>query len=284
MSNDIFKQSKSMNFKGVFMNKYVVGTLFFTYVFLVENVSAEVLQSDTIINDPQTSRHAAFEHTQSTHSDKTFGWDSRIFIESDYITEGRNNLSGSGLYSVSTEFNYGDFYITPWLAKGISADYSEVNLNVNYGIYAVDKLEVFVGYGYLKSYEGDIDATDHEVNIDFSYDYRNDIQILASIYHSFDADGLFSEIAFIKSYKFKGVLLVDVSSSLGFNSGYIGDGHNGLNFGQLRVHASYVLKNKIELHAYTSYSVAVNEDSQRFAGDESLSNMLSGGAGLSYRF
>ncbi len=266
------------------MNNYVVGAFLFISVFGIYGVSAETSNGSIIINDPQTSRHVAFEHTQLAHSDKYFSWYSRVSVESDYITEGRNNLSGSGLYSMSTEVNYGNFSLIPWFAKGISSDYSEVNLNVNYGVYSTDKLEVFVGYGYLKSNTADVSATDHEVNIDFSYDYSNDKQLLASIYHSFDADGLFSEITFIKSYKFYDALLVDLSSSLGFNSGYISDGHNGLNYVQLRAHTSYVLQNKIELHAYTSYSLAINDDSQRFAGDESLSNMLSGGAGLSYRF
>lgn len=266
------------------MNKFNLGVFFVIEVCVVSAVKAEIPHNNVIVNDPQTSRHAVFEHSQSTHSDKAFGWDFHILTESDYITEGRDNLSGSGLYSISTEFNYGDFYITPWFAKGISADYSEVNFNVNYGIYAFDKLEVFVGYGYLKSYEDDIGATDHEVYIDLSYDHSNDIQILASIYHSFDADGLFSEITFIKSYKFNDTLLVDLSSSFGFNSGYIADGHNGLNYGQLRMQLSYILQNKIELLAYTSYSLAINKDDERFAGDESLSNLLWGGAGLSYRF
>ncbi|XPF93166.1 hypothetical protein ACM9HF_14195 [Colwellia sp. RE-S-Sl-9] len=264
-----------------FINKCTVRVVFIINIFFITAVKADTTpHKNVIVNDPQTSRHAVFEHTQSTHSEKAFGWDFHILTESDYITEGRDNLSGSGLYSISTEFNYGDFYITPWLAKGISADYSEVNFNVNYGIYAFDKLEVFVGYGYLKSYEDDIGATDHEVNIDFSYDYSNDIQILASIYHSFDAGGLFSEIAFIKSYKFNEALLVDLSSSFGFNSGYIVDGHNGLNYAQLRMQLSYLLKNTIELHAYTSYSLAINKNGERFAGDESLSNLLWGGLKL----
>lgn len=266
------------------MKKNVVAAISIIQIFIINPVNAEVLENNVKTNEPQVSRHVAFEHLQSTHSDTELAWDTHFLIESDYITEGRDNLAGSGLYSLSSDFTYDKFIVTPWLAKGISTDYLEVNLNINYEINVSDKFDVFVGYGYLKSYQDDIGASDHEVNIDLSYAYSDDFQILATLYHSFEEKGLFTEVAFIKSYKLNNTILLDLSSTVGFNSGYVTDGHNGLNYAQLRAHISYVLKNNIELHAFTTYSLAINEDGEQYIGDETLSNALRAGVGLSYRY
>ncbi|MCW8934705.1 MAG: hypothetical protein OQK98_08270 [Gammaproteobacteria bacterium] len=216
--------------------------------------------------------------------EEIYEWHAHLHFESRYITEGRDNLSGKGIASLSSEFNYKEISIIPWVARGINTDYTEVNLNLVYGTKLLENLQVFAGYNSILSREANINSHDDEITLDLAYFHKKRFQILGSVYYSFDASGVFTNIALKKKYRLNNALSINLKAILGVNSGYVTDGHDGINYAQFRANFNYLIMKELELYAYTGYSLAVNRDNIRYTGDELLKNMFWGGIGLSYRF
>jgi len=257
----------------------------FVIFFLSESATAQPADEQ----DPRDVEIGAggnirLEKPYRTKLEEEFEWHTHFLWESRYVTEGRDNLSGKGIYSASTEFNYKDINIVPWIADAINTDYLEFNLNFVYGTKLHDSLELFVGYNHIQSRESGNSSNDNEISLDLAYFYDKRFQILTNIYYSFDAGGAFAEVAFKKSYRINNALLINFRAILGFNSGYVIDGHNGINHSQLLARASYQVNDKMEVYTYTAYNQAINRDNNRYTGDQLLDNFFWGGVGLSYRF
>ena len=90
--------------------------------------------------------------------------------------------------------------------------------------------------------------------------------------------------ALFKHYQLTPVLQLDFKTSVGFNSGYVADGHNGANHVQFSANLSYSVIKNMQLYAYSNYSFAINKDSNRYADDELLQDVFWAGLGLSYQY
>ena len=252
-------------------------------------LSASVTAQPTDKQEPRDVEIGAggnvkLEKPSRTKIEEEFEWHAHLLWESRYVTEGRDNLSGNGIYSVSTEFTYGDFTIVPWVADAINTDYTELNLNIVYATKLLDDLEMFIGYNHIQSRESGVNSNDNEISLDLVYFYAKRFQLSSNVYYSFDTEGAFGEVAISKGYRFDHALSINLRAILGFNSGYVVDGHNGLNHGQLLARASYQFMKEMEVYAYTGYNQAINRDTNNYAGDELLRDFFWGGIGMSYRF
>ncbi|AYM86621.1 hypothetical protein D9T18_07825 [Pseudoalteromonas agarivorans] len=204
--------------------------------------------------------------------------------ESHYVTEGRDNLPGSALASIAGEINYNDFTFIPWLATDTDNDYDELNLNAIYSTELAEHLTLYAGYNHIKAREEGVNSHDNELSLDISYAYDWDIHAMASIYHSLSLSGSFIELAITKEYAFSDLMRLELQTAAGFNSGYVSDGHNGLNNVKLAANLSYQLLNNVMLSGYASYSVAINKDAAHYSGDEHLRSLFWAGLGVSYQF
>lgn len=204
--------------------------------------------------------------------------------ESRYVSEGRDNLAGNGIASVAAEYNYNNIALIPWLATGVSDDYSEINLNAIYTTQLFNTVDMFIGYNHLRSRENSSNAHDNEVSLDLSYFYDDKFQLTSSAYYSFDSQGTFLELTINKGYEINDAISIDFQTGVGFNAGYVSDGHNGINNIKLTSNVSYKVIKQFEIYAYTSYTMAINKNDERFVGDQTLKNMLWGGIGLSYLY
>ncbi len=263
--------------------------LFRIFLFIMTCLSAAVVAETKDSIEPRdveigAGGHLKHESPARTSLEAQYDWHAHLLWESRYVSEGRDNLSGDGIYSISTEFNYGDFTIVPWLADGVNTDYSQFDLNIVYVTKLLDNLEFFAGYTNIHTRESGRSGNDNEVSLDLAYLTENQFQILANIYYSFDAKGAFSELAIEKDYRIDNRLSINLRAILGYNFEYITDGHNGINNGQLRANLSYKLKEEIALYAYAGYNRAIDRDVDRYTGDELLQNYFWGGVGFSYRF
>lgn len=224
------------------------------------------------------------ERKYRTLAESNYQWHAHFLEESRYVTEGRDNLSGKSLASASSEFTMGELSIIPWLATGSGTDYTEFDLNIVYGIKLAKGLSFYTGYTNIHTRDNGLSGNDNELSFDLAYKLAEHVSLLASIYHSFDASGSFMEVATKFTRPFSNELHFSAQAVVGANSGYISDGHNGLNYIQLRSTISYQPATQIEVYAYASYSQAINRDATQYAGDAALDDLAWGGAGFSYRF
>jgi len=281
-----FYEEKYNLFPISFLNK---NSFFCSIAIVLSCISAPVTAQIADEQDPRdveigTGGNIRLEKPYRTDIEEAFEWHTHVLWESRYVTEGRDNLSGKGIYSASTEFNYKDINIVPWVAGTINTDYSEFNLNIVYGQQLLDNLELFIGYNHIQTRELEVNSNDNEISLDLAYFYEKQFQIVTNIYYSLDAEGAFAEAAIKKGYRVDNTLSINLRATLGFNSGYIVGGHNGINHGQLLARASYQALKEMEVYAYAGYNRAINRDSTNYIGDELLRDFFWGGIGMSYRF
>lgn len=224
------------------------------------------------------------ERKYRTRVESLYEWHAHLLWESRYVTEGRDNLSGKGLLSASTEFSIDEFSVVPWIAAGDNAGYTEFNLNVVNGSRLTEKLVLYLGYNYIYAKAPEGEFNDNEISLDLVYKWLEHVNLLTSVYHSFDAGGSFMEAAVKYSDKINKKVYYSMQGVLGINADYIPDGHNGVNHFQLRTSASYHPGRQIEVYAYAAYNIAINQDAMTYAGDELLRDFFWGGIGFTYLF
>ncbi len=224
------------------------------------------------------------ERKQRTEMKSLFEWHTSFLGESRYVTEGRDNLSGEGLVSVSSEFIIGEATFLPWYAYSPGADYSELNLNFVYGMLPTEDVAIYVGYNHIRARQSGERANDNEISLDLVHKLLKQVGVAAGIYHSFEADGSFVELSVKYFDSLNKKVRYSAQAGLGMNAGYVADGHAGLNHFQLRVNASYHPVIQVEFYAYTGYNAAINRDAIRYTGDELLGDFFWGGVGFVYVF
>lgn len=224
------------------------------------------------------------ERKYRTRAESLFKWHAHLLWESRYVTEGRDNLDGNHLASVSSEFSIGEIYFVPWYAYSAGADFSELDLNFFYGAQLTDKLTAYVGFNRIYAQVGDHRGNDSEINFDLSYLWLKKIHIYSTLYHSFKAEGSFMEVAFKTGQRVGKKTLFGAQFLLGANADYVPESHNGLNHFQLRANIAYQPRVQIELYAYIAYNQAINRDPEQYPGDVLLDDFVWGGAGFSYGF
>lgn len=226
----------------------------------------------------------ALEKSHRTEAESLYSWHSHMLWESRYVSEGRDNLSGDGLFSLSSEFTIDDLTFIPWLAHSSPADYTELNLNLVYSTFVTEKLAASIGYTHLRFHDRGENSSDNEISLDLGYRLHQQLTVSAVVYHSFEADGSFAEFATSYYHELSDKVNYSVAVLLGANAGYIADGHDGLNNFQLLSTASYLPFDRLELYASASYNQAIGRDVMQYPGDETLKDFFWGGVGLVYLF
>lgn len=224
------------------------------------------------------------ENELRTAAESLYELHAHLAWESRYVTEGRDNLAGNSITSLSTELNLGELNIIPWLAHSSGADYSELNINVVYGKKLTDSLTIYVGYDRIYSRLSGVNIDDNEVGLGLSYQWLEYIKMSALTYYSFAAEGSFMEASVSYQRVLKKKLDFIVQGKLGANAGYISDGHDGLNYAHLLASVDYHALTRMDIYAYAGYNQAINRDAVQYAGDELLGDFIWGGVGFTYRF
>ena len=225
------------------------------------------------------------ESEKRAQAESLYEWHAHVLWESRYVTEGRDNLSGEGLVSVSSDFNVGEvFSVIPWLADGIGTDYREFNLSFVGGTRLTDNFLLYAGYTWLYARAQDESANDDEVSLGFVYEWTKNLSAAAVAYHSFYASGTFIETTVRYGASISQTLDYSLQAILGANDGYVIDGHDGLNHFQLRANIEYEPVKNVQLYSLVGYTRAINRDAYNYAEDETLGNFVWAGIGFIYLF
>lgn len=204
--------------------------------------------------------------------------------ESRYVSEGRDNLAGNSMSSVSTDVTFCNFTIAPWLAHSDGADYTEANINLVYSLRTSKNLALYAGYTHLRFYTPGRDSHDNEISLKASYTVLDNTDVTSTAYYSFDTRGTFIIIEAGHETQLWADATVTMSIAVGFNGDYIDTGHNGLNHGRLRLNASYAVTKSIELTAHASYSHAIDAQPGLYPGDATLKDTFWSGIGAVISF
>lgn len=208
------------------------------------------------------------------------------FLESHYISEGRDNLDGTGLFSTQIEASSplagGNLSLGVWYASAYDTEYDEMNTGAGYEIPLGRDITATLGYTYLNVRTEDAD--DHEVSLDVAYTGVDGWTLFADAYYSVDAEGVFSEIGLQADLPVPDGVVVSPFALLGINQDYVGEGHDGANHAVVGIEVSIALTPTLSLDAYGAYTLAIDKDADRYPDDASLEDLVYGGIGLTAGF
>ncbi len=237
-------------------------------------VSAQVVSIEQAM--PAGADAGLADSAEAVAVDLQYGWDSR------YVSEGRDNLDGAGLWAGNFELGYQGLAAGAWYANGPDADYEELDAWLQYS-HAIGEFELSLAYTYLEFLSDG--ANDHELGLGLEYGALPwNLSASALAYYSFDAAGTFFELGLAGEYEVLPWLTAGPYLVFGMNSGYIADGHNGANNLELGLAGEIPLNACWSITGHVSYNVALGADAGRHAGDELLKDFCHGGVGLQYSF
>ena len=101
--------------------------------------------------------------------------------------------------------------------------------------------------------------------------------------YSMDAAGIFIEWSNSRKFNLSEELGFSLSGILGWNDGYISDGHDGLNYGSLRMGTEKTISKNVSLVGHGAYSWAIDKD-ENLLGDQQLGDFFHLGLGLEWDF
>ncbi|MEM8953918.1 MAG: hypothetical protein AAGD22_07205 [Verrucomicrobiota bacterium] len=202
--------------------------------------------------------------------------------ESRYVSEGRDNLDGGSLLTAFTDLSWGAFTFAPWFGYGPGSDYAELNLSFIAGSNIGENFEVYGGYTHLRFPKDN--EHDNEIGAGVVYTGLGFIDLGGDWYHSFLADGSFFEVVATRTVQVYDEVFASPFAMLGFNAGYVPDGHDGTNNLILGVDLRYLIQPRIEISGFASYNWEIGSDPRNRPGDELLKDFFWGGVGLRVNF
>jgi hypothetical protein len=203
------------------------------------------------------------------------GWESR------YASEGRDALDGDSLWTGSVELGWNHLAAGLWFGSSPDRDYDELQLSLALAQELGD-VELYLGFTHLR-FPSD-GAHDNEVGAGFAWSgLLLDLEFTADVYYSFDAGGLFSEIALGREIPVTERLVLHASILFGMNHGYVADGHDGANHVALRLGAEFAVTESWSVTIHSAYNWALDRDAAA-PGDDQLVDFLHGGLGLQWSF
>jgi hypothetical protein len=202
--------------------------------------------------------------------------------ESRYATEGRDNLDGDSLAGTTIEAAFKGLSVGAWYASSPDVDYREFDASLTYSVEWND-LEAYISYTHLRFLADEED--DNEIGVGFAYSrLPGGLALGLDSYYSFEAEGAFLEASIGGEYEVLNRLTLAPSAVLGWNSGYISDGHDGANHFMLSCEAIMPIKDGLDLAVTVAYSWAIDADPERYPGDETLADFPSVGVALRAAF
>ena len=203
-------------------------------------------------------------------------WDSR------YVSEGRDNLDGNSLLSTTLEVGCAGFTFSTWYANSPEVAFSELDLGIEYG-FEIGAWAAYFGFVHLR-YPHD-DATENELGAGLAYNGLpwGFVPAVAWTYLA-ETDGSYFETSLFRPIEVTDTIALEPGVIVGFNAGYMGDGHDGADHVALVLPVTFALTENVELSAYVSYQWAIDSDPVNCPDDELLRDFFWGGVAVGISF
>jgi len=207
-------------------------------------------------------------------------WNMETNWESQYFSQGRDNLDGAPLSTITVDFEEGHFSGGFWFGQSTGVDYREyqsfLGFSESFGI-----VDVSLNATQVQIVE--TDEFDQELGVSLSLGSVRGIDLVMDSYYSVESDGWFGEFGISKHLEYFENFHYDVHASVGYNMGYISEGHLGMNNAELVWTFEYHVNPTMSVVGYSGYSWALGAKNA-FEGDRCLQNSVRYGFGFSIAF
>lgn len=226
------------------------------------SIAAFAASADSISNLDDT--HSINKLPSNASTDTQFiadiGWDS------DYISEGRNNLDSGGMTWGTLAVQHGNLNIFAIGGRADSQDYTEWNFGLEYSAALSETVELSVGYQRLEFY-GDERSSDNELFSSLTYHFKDWLVPSLAYTYSTEAGGYFIEASVHSPWELSDSVTVAPYITQAFDFQYVTEEHNGVNHFQFGIEAEYVINHQLIISGHLSHTIA-QEDIKREARED----------------
>lgn len=201
------------------------------------------------------------------------GWDSH------YFTEGRDLLDGGSLIIHDLQSSWERLFGQIWYAASPDQSYDELQFMTGV-TQTIEGVTIYAGYRHLQFPSDDLNDDEAAVGISVTA-LPTGLQIAVDAYHSFEADGFFTEVSALWQFAITESLSIKSTGIFGINQGYVGDGHDGANHLALTLGLNYKISDSISIIARLTQSWAIDREPD-MPGDEQLVDFFNGGVGMQW--
>lgn len=184
--------------------------------------------------------------------------------QSRYVTEGRDNLPGSSLFSVNAGLSAEDLSAGVWQAWEEGGPYRENNLYPEYAPLLGD-WRPYANVTYLQFHPDDPD--DVEVGAGVSRPLNRIVSVALDGTWSRRAEGSFYGLSLIAEKALAEPLIASLRVTQTLDHGYASKAYNGLNNTEAAVALDWSARDHLDVYAGWQYSWA-GEDVRRDGGDD----------------
>lgn len=205
-------------------------------------------------------------------------WSSR------HTSRGRDFLDGKGAFSQGIHLGFGHFGIELDRSGAMEDGTKEFNFDLYY-YREFDSFSIYGAYEYSDWESDDFQVDGNGISAGITYfDLPAGLWISGDVEYSIDRDGFFSELSIGSDLELYDWLTLTPAVSVGYNSGFFDEGHDGFNHIEAGLAAQFLITDDFSLTASASYSWALNRESDfvRFADDAILDDFFWTGLTLSF--
>ncbi|MGE6315511.1 hypothetical protein ACQKC1_06940 [Shewanella baltica] len=203
------------------------------------------------------------------------GWDSQ------YVSQGRNNLQDGGIYWLNTAVQQGNITAYALVGRGDSQAYTEWNIGLEYGFDVAENLEANVGYQRIEGYSNSR-CHDNELFAELAYTAEPWLVPSASYVYSTEAAGYFVEVSLHSYWHVTDQLSLTPYITQGFDFKYRTEEHDGRNNLQFGLEASYQLSSCMSIDGHISHSIAQGDIEQEATANGDMSSQDETYAGIHF--
>lgn len=222
-------------------------------LYLLTSLSIMAFSADadtnSAIDDSHSTNKFAVQESSETQYLLDLGWDTN------YISEGRNNLEKGGIFWSTAAVQYQDINVYAILGRGDSEHYIEWDVGIEYTIALTDNFETTLGYQRVESY-GDERFSDNELFGSLTYSGVEWVTPSVNYTYSIGAGGYFVEASLHSSWELTDKLTLTPYATQAFDFQYATEDYNGQNHFQFGIEAEYLLSQNISLSGHISHTVA----------------------------
>ena len=181
-----------------------------------------------------------------------FGWESK------YVLEGRDSLDGGSLWSSGVETGYEHLFGGVWYGRSSKNDFRELKFNAGVG----QENEAYAYHFAFTHISFPVDDdSDDEWEAGFTYHglpFGGESGL--TLVYSEDADGVFIEWGNAIAHRLTEEFELEYTGVLGWNEGFVREGHDGLNHFSLGVSTGREISSFAALSLHAVQTWPINRD------------------------